>query len=85
MSAHGRFSPATKLTPRLKRRRRHHLRQGPIGGDTLVDMENLHGANFDDTNFISWRCETFAFEGKGNGLLITPQNPNYNDAVAFGN
>ncbi|KIC38584.1 hypothetical protein RA27_19335 [Ruegeria sp. ANG-R] len=52
------------------------VNKGPSGTDTLVDVENFHGRDNDDTIYVGGLGGTSTFDRAGDDTVIASQNPN---------
>ena len=54
-----------------------------FGTDTLIDVENFHGTNFDDEIHLGGLGGTYSFDRAGDDLVVASQDPNATDGHFF--
>lgn len=54
----------------------HRVDKRGFGTDTLIDVENFHGSDFDDTIYVGGSGETYTFDEAGDDLVVASQDPN---------
>jgi Ca2+-binding RTX toxin-like protein len=61
----------------------HSVDKGVLGADTLVDIENFHGSNADDTIYVGGFGDTYTFDRAGDDTVVASQDPNINEGHLF--
>ena len=57
----------------------HTVDKRGFGTDTLIDVSNFHGTNFDDTIYIGGTGGTYSFDMGGDDYVEASQDPNADD------